>query len=175
MEKFSKEEHNWTSDEKIKWLGYGEWVEEADSVIFEYLGYEARVERILVREPYAKEEAYFGGHLCGYVRISEDHPFFKSKDVDIDAHGDITFNEAHEEHWVGFDCAHSGDFVPSMEFFKKKRQAAGEFESFPIPEEYKNHPLFNPVYRNMQFCISECMHIIEQLNQIMANSQGKSE
>ena len=161
--KITREEHHWTSEEKIKWLGYGEWVEEADTIVFEYLGCEACVHRIIKREPYAKEEAYFVGHLCGYVRIPEDHPFFKSKDLDIETHYGLTFNEAHEEHWVGFDCGHSCDLIPSMEFFNKKRQAEGEFEPFPIPKEFEHFALFHPTYKNMQFCIDECVHIIDQL------------
>lgn len=161
--KIIKEEHQFTSDEKIKWMGYGEWVEEVDTVVFQYLGFEAVVQRILKREPYCEIEAYFGGHLCGYVRIPENHIYFKNMDIDLDCHGGMTFNEAHEEHLIGFDCAHSGDYVPTMEFFKKQRQAAGEIERFSIPKEYMNMALFNPVYRNMKYCIDECINIIEQL------------
>lgn len=63
--KIIEEHHKWTSEEKIKWLGYGEWIEEIDHLEFEYLEYKAIIIRILKREPFAKEEAYFGGHLCG--------------------------------------------------------------------------------------------------------------
>ncbi len=34
----TKEEHFWTSEEKLKHCGYGEWVEEPDIVAFEYHG-----------------------------------------------------------------------------------------------------------------------------------------
>lgn len=171
--KITKEEHHFTSDEKIKWLGYGEWVEEPDTVVFEYLGYEACVQRVIKREP-CKQEAYFGGHLCGYVRIPEENMYFKQKEIHVDCHYGLTFNEMHEEHWIGFDCGHSGDLIPTMELMKKQRQASGEFEPFPIPKGFENFALFHPVYRNMQYCIDECVNIIEQLANINFENNVKT-
>lgn len=162
--KIIKEEHHWTSEEKLQFCGYGEWVEEADTIEFEYLGYHAVVHRVFKREPYAKELAYFGGHLCGYVRIPNDHPYFKKKDLDLDCHFGLTFEEIHEEHWVGFDCAHSGDYVPSMEHFRRTNEEMKKFkEMFPNPPGYEKFSLFNPVYRNMEYCIENCKEMINQL------------
>ena len=160
--KITKEEHFYTSDQKIQWCGYGEWVEEPDCTVIEYKGYEAVIHRVMKREPCCPVEAYFGGHLCGYVKIPEDHPLFKET-VDLDCHGGISYNECNEEHWVGFDCGHSGDLVPTMELFKKQRKAAGEFEPFPIPEEFKEYAIFNPSYKNIQYCIDELIGMIDQL------------
>jgi hypothetical protein len=160
-------QHKYSSQEKLECLGYGEWVEEADTLVFEFHEYKACIQRSLTREPFSQAEAYFGGYLCGYVRIPENHPFFRNKEkIDLFCHGDITFNEAHREHWIGFDCAHCEDLIPSMEFFKKKRRAAGEFEPFPLPKEFENFSIFNPVYRNMKYCIDECKLIIDQLIEI---------
>ena len=165
--KIIKEEHHWTSDEKIKWLGYGESVEEADVTEFEYLGYHAAVMRVIKKEPYCIQEAYFGGHLCGYVRIPETHPYFRKEDIDLDCHGGINFNEAHEEHWIGFDCAHSGDYVPTMEYMRKTDPALIEIkEMFPLPEGFEDFELFNPTYGNMNYCIGECIDMIDQLNAV---------
>lgn len=163
----TKEEHIWTSEEKIKWLGYGEWVEEADIVEFDYLGYQGQIIRVMKRESFAPVEAYFGGHLAGYVKVPERHPLFRKKkecwDVDLECHGGITFSEAHEEHWIGFDCAHSADYIPSMELFRKQREAAGECNRFPIPPSYEEFSLFNPIYRNVGYVIESCLDLIDSL------------
>lgn len=57
------------------------------------------------------------GHLCGYVLVPRDHPLFAYApylDSDLSIHGGITYNrETREGRWLGFDCAHSGDMVPS--------------------------------------------------------------
>ncbi|MFA7192371.1 MAG: hypothetical protein WC089_03690 [Candidatus Paceibacterota bacterium] len=164
--RITKEEHLWTSDEKIKWFGHGEWVEELDTIEFDYLGYQARVNRIVFKEPYSKKEHYFGGHLCGYVRIPNDHNIYLKKynADELDCHGGITFNEMHEEHWVGFDCAHSGDYLPSTEYlYKTDPQMIAIRKCFSLPKGYEKFGLFNPVYRNMEYCIQECIGIIDQL------------
>ncbi len=162
--KITKKDHLWTSDKKLKFCGYGEWVEEADITEIEYLGYEACIVRIFKIETFTKEEVYFGGHLCGYVKIPESHPYYGDKDVNLEVHGGLTFNSMEEEHWVGFDCAHSGDMVPTIEHFKKTRTEMRDFEKkFPIPESMKDHPWFKPVYKNIDYCIQECVNMIDQL------------
>lgn len=171
--KVIKEEHNFTSDEKLKFCGYGEWVEESDSLHFEYLGYEAIIYRIFKKEIFCPQEAYFGGHLCGYVKIPEDHPYFRKEDIDIDCHGGITFNEVHEEHFIGFDCGHSMDYVPTMALMRKTRPELIELDKM-MPEELRYHPIFNPIYRNMKYCIKECISIITKLNDISKEVLRKS-
>lgn len=70
------------------------------------------------------------GHLCGYVGVPKGHPYFKKgydyayeMDDKIECHGGLTYagylekNErvGWEDHWfLGFDCAHAGDIVPSL-------------------------------------------------------------
>lgn len=66
-----------------------------------------------------------GGHLCGYVGVSKGHPAYEQSYSDsngiindLSVHGGITFNEHGAGmypggfYWIGFDCAHSGDFSP---------------------------------------------------------------
>ena len=73
------------------------------------------------------------GALCGYVGVPQGHPWYGKDydDVDAEVHGGLTFANAcsgkvcHDEHteevanadvwWLGFDCAHSGDFIPGMD------------------------------------------------------------
>lgn len=174
--KILKEEHHWTSEEKLKHCGYGEWVEEADVTEFEYLGYEASVIRVFKREHAAKDIAYFGGHLCVYVRIPNTHPYFKNEEIDLDVHGGITFNEAHEEHWIGFDCAHLGDYVPTMEHLRNTIPEMKLLkEAFEISDEFKDMYLFNPVYRNVDYCIEECKKMIRELHVISVKSMQDGE
>ena len=61
-------------------------------------------------------------HLCGYVGLPRTHPNFGDgyDDIDVDVHGGLTYAEegtavTHSAGlwWVGFDCAHFGDLVPS--------------------------------------------------------------
>lgn len=164
--KIINQTHMYESEFKLKFLGYGEWVEEPDLILVDYKGYEISIKRVLWREIYCPYEAYFGGHLCGYVRIPKSHPYFKTqKCEEIICHGGITYDEKKRivPHEIGFDCGHSGDYVPTLELFKKQRIESGEFNPPPVPEEFKNMALFNPVYRNLNFCIEECISIVDQL------------
>lgn len=154
------QKHYFTIDLKLKHLGYGEWVEECDEITFEYLGYQGKVVRILKKEPYS--EAYFGGHLCGYVQIPENHPYFKNKEIDIDCHGGLTYNSFDKDHLIGFDCAHGGDKIPSFENLKKYLPELDNFKR-ELQESAFFDSWFNPIYRNMDFCIQECKKIIDQL------------
>lgn len=73
------------------------------------------------------------GHLCGYVGIGAEHPLYDNDDymdsplVNLEVHGGLTFASSSSRlkllsqampvgSWCfGFDCAHYGDLVPSME------------------------------------------------------------
>ena len=64
-------------------------------------------------------EQLWSGHLCGYVRLPEDHPLFQVDYFDesfpnFDVHGGITFSGSLfcEGFYVGFDCAHYDDICP---------------------------------------------------------------
>lgn len=67
------------------------------------------------------------GHLCGYIGVTVDHPWYKM-DYDnealyaVNVHGGLTFAEMEgystpypcasgdpNRWWLGFDCAHWGD------------------------------------------------------------------
>lgn len=64
---------------------------------------------------------------CGYVRVPKGHPAYAQDydNIDVDVHGGLTYSandfpiddgELIEEGfwWIGFDCAHGGDYVPGM-------------------------------------------------------------
>lgn len=77
------------------------------------------------------------GALCGYVGVPPNHPYWHDSydmDLGLGAHGGLTFADfcsGDEEHgichvpaegepknvwWFGFDCAHSGDYMPSDKY-----------------------------------------------------------
>lgn len=157
-------EHVFKSDQKLSWFGYGEWVEEFDQIEFTYEYYKCLIIRVVTREPLSVNENYLGGHLCGYVKIPKRHSLYDKEwdNMDIDCHGGITSNQRHEEHWIGFDCAHSGDYVPSVEKFRKENKI---HELFPIQKEFN----MSPVYRNIEFVMNECIKIVDQLIEIEKN------
>lgn len=148
-----KEQHIFSKEEKIEWFGKGEWADEPDLVEFDYKGFLCKVLRTLESS----------GHLCGYVSIPFDHPSYNIDydDIDLEVHGGLTFSQLFSDnsYWIGFDCAHSGDCCPSIEKFKKE----SDFERYPIPEQYKHFSMFNPTYKNINYCIEECKKMVEQL------------
>ena len=87
-----------------------------------------------------------GGHWCGYVGVAPGHPYHgKDYDAcDVDVHGGLTFADAcspkegeadgichkpdagEPDHvwWLGFDCAHLGDYSPK--YAEYRRSYGGE-------------------------------------------------
>lgn len=78
------------------------------------------------------------GYLCGYVSV---HDSYKSKIDNLDCHGGITYKD---DDRIGFDCAHSFDYVPR--FAHIYGDAAEILE-----------------YRTMDFCVAECKKIVNQI------------
>jgi hypothetical protein len=151
---------------KLKFFGNGEWIYEPDLVEFEYEELLCIVVRVVKREPFNKEEVYFGGHLCGYIFLPEDHPLYgkETEDIEIDSYQGITYTQKTREGWmIGFDCAHSGDLIPSMEHMRNPNPEIKKMrEIYTDPEGYEKCPLFNPTYKNMDFCIKECKSLAKQ-------------
>lgn len=172
--KIIKQLNDFPPENKINWWGAGEWVDEPDTLGFEYKGYTCLIHRRAVREPYTKDIHIFGGHLCGYVVIPETHSLFGKFEMNdeinqLDCHGGVTFNEGdeNEAHLIGFDCTYSNDIVPSMEklyttspdFIALKKKNDEMMERFNI----KRSPFFDKHYRNIDYCIKECKGLVNQL------------
>jgi hypothetical protein len=105
------------------------------------------------------------GHLCGYVGVSKGHPAFEVdyNSVPADVHGGLTFSEHCQQEleecksvchkvedgeddnvwWLGFDCAHSGDYSG----FAYHRTQFQDDE----------------VYRTFEYVKSECESLAQQL------------
>lgn len=150
---------------KLKHWGYGEWVEEPDEVIFYYKDIKCEILRVMVWDGWNKDHLSLG-HLCGYVTLPDNHPWFgKSMDSDslcgVEVHGGITYSRQEGIHWkIGFDCAHSVDLVPSVEVFKKQYKD-------PFMEDIKkNFPKFSFLiarYRNIAYVEEECKGLADNV------------
>lgn len=83
--------------------------------------------------------------LCGYVGVPFGHPYwgrhYRDLGDDIEVHGGLTFSAEGDDNlwWLGFDCAHLGDRIPTMPSF------------------------YGGVYRNEDYVRAECLHLAEQL------------
>lgn len=61
-------------------------------------------------------------NLCGYIALPPEHHLFGQHydtiesiyDYELPAHGGLTFSgEFENQYWIGFDCAHAGDWIPN--------------------------------------------------------------
>lgn len=133
--------------EMLESLGEGEWIDEFDITEWEYRGYIGYVKR--------QFRMRFGGHLCGYVFIPEGNKSYDVADLDIDVHGGITYDEKKESgRVIGFDCAHSGDYLPSMEVDSPKDEEGNGFCT-----------RLGDVYRDMEYCLGECRKMVDQIEE----------
>lgn len=117
------EKMEWRTEDKAEWPR-GEWDSEPDKV--QWQDETTGLPCLIVRGP--------SGGLCGYVGVSEGHPYFGKEygDCRVDCHGGLTFSDfcadsddpsKHICHipgpgepdrvwWLGFDCAHLYDYTP---------------------------------------------------------------
>lgn len=160
--------HLYTREEKLKWFGEGEWCDETDEMNFEWADMQCKIVRIC-QDEYPNDNYKFGGYLCGYVKIPEYHPLYNNQnafDLDFDVHGGITFNEFYldtKDWYIGFDCAHSTDVIPSMIDIRKKINEEMKEKHPKIFESYPNCAIFNSSYKTVDFVIEECKKLAEQL------------
>lgn len=149
-------ERTYTTIDKSKW-NEGPWMREPDKI--QWIDKETDLDCLIVRNRM--------GALCGYVGVGPDHPFHsRSYDdlLDLDVHGGLTFSGSCDEDkpesegichvpmpgrsaaiwWLGFDCAHGYDLVPTMQLFG--------CSSTP-----------GDVYRNVEYVRNECANLAKQL------------
>lgn len=113
--------HVFTREEKLQKFGKGPWLDEPDRIEWRFEG----IPCLLTRHPSM-------GHLCGYVGMTEDHPWFGMNYNDLEekyeirVHGGVTYSEPCMGHvchvpregesdhvfWQGFDCGHCDDLSP---------------------------------------------------------------
>ena len=99
----------------------------------------------------------WSGAWCGYVGLTKSHPLYDLGYVDNydkmpHPHGDLTYAWHNAKFdacvglpnahlwWLGFDCAHQGDFTPAL-------------------------PCADGTYRNIDYVVSELLDMIDFLTQ----------
>ena len=122
--------------DKLAQFGNGPWIDEPDKV--QWPDEATGLPCIVKRSRY--------GAWCGYVGVSESHPYFQThyNDVsDIEVHCGLTFSDFCQPYepgeevdkichvvedgendrvwWLGFDCGHTWDIQPGMEKFNRDR------------------------------------------------------
>jgi hypothetical protein len=160
------EGRRFTREKKLVW-GKGPWVDEPDELVFEIDGYPC----IIYRQVFYNNQLVSGhGALCGYIGVLLGHPWY-GKDYDTIAarvHGGLTFSDNSARHlryptnpgepddiwwWIGFDCAHSDDYSPALEYrvhsFGYRR---GELPNFRHGQEY----------RDVEYVRNECAELVRQ-------------
>lgn len=103
------------------------------------------------------KDCTFGGHLSGYVKIPDGCPIkHGTYDVDVDVHGGITYNVKEDgEHWIGFDCGHCEDIIPSIRVLCKKMNI----------HNYKDN--FMCTYRGFYYVVIETRNLAEQVRALI--------
>lgn len=167
-------EHQFTPEEKLKWWGNGGWIQEPDLITFSYKDFMCLISRSGFFNTDIENRYGFGGHLCGYVEIPFDHPYY-GKDysvMKIDVHGGLTYcdYDNHNKYFIGFDCAHIFDYVPSVEFNYEHRKLNQDNSSDFL--KYFGDIFQNAtVYKNIIYCINECKSMVDQLLTIKENDK----
>ena len=153
------EKYLYTKEEKIKCFGECEWVDEPDAVSFKHQGFDSKVLRMHFKDG---PNHIFGGFLNGYVRIPKDHVYYKKEydDIECEVHGGLTYCQAElDGWWIGFDCAHTFDIVPSMELLY-----AHDEDMIKIRAKYPFSSVWKRSYKNINFVIEECKKLAEQMH-----------
>lgn len=144
----------------------GPWDEETHRIEFEAYGMRC----LVLRNPYT----WF---LCGYVAIRPDHPLYGKHVLDyaldhLDVHGAITYSDrsrgAISYHlpeylwWLGFECSHAGDLIPSLEGFKKHFPSV--FVTTEINKVRNQFPQFKETYKGVNWVKRKTTELAKQLS-----------
>lgn len=127
-----------------------------------------------------------GGFWCGYVGVPQGHPAYgKSYDDlgDVAVHGGLTYaapcrgNVCHVPEpgrpdtvwWLGFDCAHSGDFSPHSNSYVGD-PILGQFYKEPydhlVSGKLGQVDWSHEVYRTFEYVQEQCKALAAQLKEM---------
>lgn len=121
------------------------------------------------------------GHRCGYIGVDKNNKCY-GKDYDelygIDVHGGLTYaGETYENYpcedklwWFGFDCAHLGD---GKDFDLIKELADKDYYDYETRVQSMFSHLNNGEIRSVDYCISECKKVVDQLIELNKDSSLK--
>ncbi len=162
--------------DKSEW-GEGEWQNEPDKK--QWKDQETGYPCLIVRN--------FVGSLCGYVGVPSKHPLYKKEYNDIehviDCHGGLTFSDLCSPHsgessgichigrgkpwWLGFDCAHCGDLLPtSRALYNESKEL---YKRFSLPYPMLEMPYLSgeyESYKDFKYVTQQVEHLARQLKEI---------
>jgi hypothetical protein len=158
--------HNESEEEKKSWPS-GPWNQEANRV--EWRDAETGLPCLIVRNHM--------GALCGYVGVPPGHPDHGKDydDVDVEVHGGLTYaapcsegvichvpqeGEPDDVWWLGFDCAHYLDIVPSM---LRLRGQLKEVTGVDIAPPQATGYTVEETYRTLGYVEEEVRQLAKQL------------
>lgn len=170
----------WTTIDKRDW-GDGPWRDEPDKMV--WVDPPTDLDCMIHRGP--------AGALCGYVGVGPDHPWhgMRYDEIDVEVHGGLTYgsdcadsdNEAdglchvpepgrpHDVWWLGFDCAHSFDFMPKFRADELKLadefEAEGKLEEAKLFRRDKSYGIFTPVYKTIDYVKAEVESLAKQADE----------
>ena len=113
------------------------------------------------------------GYRTAYVLVPTWHKVFEVdyNDIDIKCHGGLTYS-SHKlldkdffGWWIGFDCAHAGDAMDvetQRKYFSNDKQDPYLSMLSYMADDYSSYGSV----KNLDFCISECKNIIDQLREM---------
>lgn len=99
------------------------------------------------------------GHRCGYICVSESHPWYgktgSELDAEVDVHGGVTWTDrgTRGSWWIGFDCEHWGD-ASDPELFSEDTSEAVR-DAFLRTSKYGT-------IRTQDYVREECFSLIRQ-------------
>jgi len=109
-------EHKKICDQTREEMNDGPWKSEPDRYEFKAYSYDCLLSR-----------NRFLFVWCGYVAVPKGHPAYEKQrdDIEVSIHGGLTYGgKCHDlichggkddVYWVGFDCGHYEDIIPSMD------------------------------------------------------------
>jgi hypothetical protein len=105
----------------------------------------------------------FGGYANGYVAIPKGHPFYKKDyfyiNKFVDVHWGLTFAEMSDDLIGNMEC----EFLNGDKELPKGMWVLG-FDTKHLDD--------NPYNCNRDFCVTETMNLMEQLENVMTNDEN---
>jgi hypothetical protein len=147
---------------KAQW-GEGEWVNEPDLIFFTYEDILCRIIRMAVWEE-VKNEHLSLGHLNGYIKVPPSHPWYSKEydTIDCVVHGGLTYGEMEPDGWwIGFDCAHSMDEIPSLRFIYSHIEQ--EIKKSHLLKECELCCLISREYKDVEFVRNEIISLVDEM------------
>jgi hypothetical protein len=144
---------------KSEW-SEGPWQTEPDREDFEHAGFPC----LALRNHH--------GFWCGYVGVPPGHPAYEqpydSGQIEIEVHGGLTYagqcdppichtpqpGESDDVWWLGFDCGHARDVIPTMLKFQRQMGFDRNYE----------------IYRDLAYVKAEIRQLADQLRGLAQNS-----